>query len=70
MIQKMNLFIKLFFMTHKEKGTGGKGFKDLSLYLVCKKRSYTNMKIARKHVRLKTIQMMKEQGDERKTKWL
>ena len=57
-----NLVHKIIFYDSQRKGTGGKGFKDLVSLSRIQKAELHEYENSESYVRLKTLQMMKEQG--------
>ena len=57
-----NLVHKIIFYDSQRKGTGGKGFKDLVSLSRMQKAELHEYENSESYVRLKTLQMMKEEG--------
>ena len=57
-----DLVHKIIFYDSQRKGTGGKGFKDLVAVSRMQKKELHEYENSESYIRLKTLQMMKEQG--------
>jgi hypothetical protein len=57
-----NLVSKILFYDSNRKGTGGKGFKDIVSISQVQKKELYEYENSESYVRLKTLQMMKDQG--------